>query len=191
MYMRDDRMLLIAAGLFTLLVVWMSMVRVSAAAFNDTTQNAADRWTAGDVVLTDDDGEAAMFAVANMKPGDTETECITVTYSGSLDAVVVVYGALVAGDGLDEYVDVTVRRGSGGTFGDCTGFSSVETVYAGTLRGFVTTHASFGSGAGTWAPVGGGADDVMTYQFEVTLQDTNVAQGLTSTVTFTWEAQNT
>jgi len=30
----------------------------------------------------------------------------------------------------------------------------------------------------------------MTYQFEVTLQDDNAAQGLTSTATFTWEAQN-
>ena len=84
-----------------------------------------------------------------------------------------------------------MRRGSGGSFGDCTGFSSAETVYSGTLDGFVATHTSYGTGAGTWAPTGGGPDDDMTYQFEVTLQDDNAAQGLTSTATFTWEAQNT
>jgi hypothetical protein len=132
-----------------------------------------------------------MFAITNMKPGQTETKCITITYQGSLDASVVLYGALTAGDGLDDYLDLTVERGSGGSFTDCTGFSSSETVYSGTLDGFAATHANFGTGAGTWAPTGGAPDDDMTYRFVVTLQDDNAAQGLTTTATFTWEAQNT
>ncbi len=191
MFPRDDRFALIAATLFSLLVVSMTLFRVSESAFSDTTENAGDQWTAGDVVLTDDDSDTAMFAVTSMKPGDTETECITVTYSGSLDAAVTLYGSLTAGDGLDDYLNLVVRRGSGGSFGDCSGFSSTETVYTGTVDGFVGTHTSFGTGAGSWTPTGGGADDDMTYQFEVTLQDDNGAQGLTTTATFTWEAQNT
>ena len=84
-----------------------------------------------------------------------------------------------------------MNRGSGGSFGDCTGFSSVQTVYTGTLAGFVAAHSSFANGAGSWAPTGGAPADNMTYQFVVTLQDNNLAQGLTTTATFTWEAQNT
>lgn len=179
------------AALVSLALVSLLVLRTSDAAFNATTANAGDSWTAGDVVLTDDDSDTAMFSVTNMKPTDTATDCITVTYSGSLDADVNVYGAITAGDGLDSYLSLTVRRGSGGSFGDCTGFASSETVYTGTLAGFVAAHSSYATGAGTWTPTGGAPDDNVTYQFEVTLQDNNAAQALTTTATFTWEAQNT
>jgi hypothetical protein len=188
---RRDRITQVMAALLSLALVAVLVLRVSDAAFSATTDNTGSQWTAGDVVLTDDDSDTAMFAITAMKPGDTATECIAVTYSGSLDAAVKLYGTLTAGDGLDDYLDVTVRRGTGGSFGDCTGFSSDETVYSGTLDGFVGTHTSFGTGAGTWAPTGGGPDDTVTYQVEVTLQDDNAAQGKTATATFTWEAQNT
>ena len=188
---RSNRMTQVMAALLSLALVAVLVLRVSDAAFSATTENTGSQWTAGDVSLTDDDSDNAMFAVTNMKPGDTETECIAVTYSGSLDAAVKIYGTLTAGDGLDDYLDVTVRRGTGGAFGDCTGFSSVETVYSGTLDGFVGTHSSFGTGAGTWAPTGGGPDDTVIYEVEVSLQDNNAAQGKTATATFTWEAQYT
>ena len=181
-----------AAAILALVLVSVLTVRASSAAFSDTTDNSGNTWAAGTVVLTDDDGGAtALYTASNMKPGDGSTECITVTYSGSLDAAVVVYGAVTAGTGLEAYLDLTVRRGSGGAFGDCTGFTSTEVVYTGTLDGFVTAHTDFASGAGTWAPTGGAPDDDMTYEFTVTLQDNNAAQGLDATATFTWEAQNT
>ena len=88
-------------------------------------------------------------------------------------------------------MNLTVRRGSGGAFGDCTGFSSTEVVYSGTLDGFTTAHTNFATGAGSWAPTGGAPNDDMTYEFTVSLQDNNAAQGLSATATFTWEAQNT
>lgn len=186
---RGRRLNLVIAVL-SLVFVSALVVRTSASAFSATTNNSANSWTAGDVVLVDDDLAAAMFTVTAMKPLETQTKCIEVTYQGSLDATVTLYGALTAGDGLDDYLNLTVYRGSGGSFTDCTGFSSSETVYTGTLDGFTGTHTNFGNGAGTWAPTGGGVDDDMTYQFVVTLQDDNAAQGLTSTATFTWEAQN-
>lgn len=188
---RRDRLIHIAAGLASLVLISALVVRTSDAAFSDTTENSGDQWTAGDVILIDDDLDTAMFSVSNMAPDQAETECITVTYQGSLDAAVRLYGSVTAGDGLADYLDLTVTRGSGGSFGDCTGYSASETVYSGTLAGFVAAHGSFGTGAGTWAPTGGAPDDDMTYRFEVTLQDDSAAQGLTSTATFTWEAQNT
>jgi hypothetical protein len=181
----------LAIGLLSLLFVSALVVRTSSSVFTDTTDNAPNQWTAGDVTLIDDDSGSAMFTVTNMKPSTPEVECITVTYQGSLDASVHLYGTVTAGDGLEDYLNVTVERGSGGSFGDCTGFSSAETVYTGTIGGLATTHSDFASGAGTWAPTGGAPDDDMTYRFSVTLQDDNAAQGLTATATFTWEAQNT
>lgn len=47
------------------------------------------------------------------------------------------------------------------------------------------------SGAGTWIPTGGGLDDTVTYQVEVTLQDNDAAQGKTVTAIFAWEAPKT
>ena len=132
-----------------------------------------------------------MFSVSAMSPGQTITKCITATYEGSLDASVKLYGAITAGDGLGTYLNLTVYRGTGGAFGDCTGFTSAQTAYNGTLAGFVSAHSSFGTGAGTWTPTGGAPDDDMTYEFVVSLQDNNAAQGLSATATFTWEAQNT
>ncbi len=187
----EDRLTQVMAVILSLAVVAVVVLRVSDAAFSATTENTGSQWTAGDVTLADDDSDTAMFALPNMKPGDTAAECIAVTYSGSLDAAVKLYGTLTAGDGLDDDLDVTVRRGTGGSFGDCTGFSSDETVYSGTLAGFVGSHTSFGTGAGTWAPTGGGPDDTVSYQVEATLQDDNAAQGLSATATLTWEAQNT
>jgi hypothetical protein len=189
--LHQDTILHLAAGLAALLLVSALVVRTSDAAFSATTANANDQWSAGDVVLTDDDSGAAMFTVTNMAPSQAETACITVTYSGSLDAAVKLYGSVTGGDGLGTYLDLTIKRGTGGLFNDCTGFSSTETVYTGTLAGFVASHSGFGTGVGSWTPTGGGADDDMVYQFVVTLQDDNAAQGKSTTATFTWEAQNT
>lgn len=181
----------VVAALLSLLLMSFMVMRVSSAAFSATTSNAGSQWTAGDVVLTDDDSNTAMFTVGNMKPGQIVTQCIKVTYSGSLDAAVKLYGATTGGTGLGTYLDTTVQRGSGGSFGNCTGFSSTETVYTGTLAGLTATHTSFATGAGSWAPTGGAPDDDMTYRIQITLQDNNAAQAKTATATFTWEAQNT
>jgi hypothetical protein len=185
-----DRVLHIVAALVSLLLISVLVIRTSDAAFSATTANTGDQWSAGTVTLVDDDSNSAMFSVTNMKPGASSEHCITVTYSGSLDASVKLYGAVTAGT-LGTYLNLEVYRGSGGSFAGCSGFTSAETVYNGTLAGFVAASSSFGTGAGTWTPTGGAPNDDMTYRFVVTLQDNNSAQGLTSTATFTWEAQNT
>jgi len=160
----------------------------SRAAFSDTTSNAANSWSAGTVTITDDDSGSAMFNASAMKPGDTVTECIVVTYSGSLvPADVSLYGS-TGGSGLDAYLDMTVDIGTGGVFGDCTGFSLSSTPFSGTLASFSATHTNFASGVLAWSPAA--TPQSRTYRFTLTLQDDNAAQGLNATATFTWEAQN-
>ena len=164
------------------------IVTASIAAFSATTENTGNNWSTGTVVLTDDDGGAGiMFEVLDMAPLDVVTNCIVVTYAGTLlPADVVLYG-VSGGSGLDAYLDLIVEEGTGGIFNNCSGFSG-SAIYTGTLADFAVAHTNFGNGAGTWVPSANPESRV--YRFTVTLQDDNAAQTLGATAAFTWEAQN-
>lgn len=181
----------LAAALLAVGLVAVFTVQTSLAAFSDSTANEGNAFSAGDVVLTDNDSDVAMFSASNLKPGDSEIGCIEVTYSGSLDANVRVYGAVTAGDGLEDYLDLTIERGTG----TCAAFGTATAVWTngtnGDLGTFMGSETDFASGSDNWAVTGGGADDVVPYRFTVVQQDDNAAQGLSSTVSFTFEAQNT
>lgn len=177
-------------------VVWQS----SYAAFSGTTSNAGNSWTAGTVKLTDSASGTAMVNLGNLKPGSTGTNCITVTYGGSLAAATKLYVAsgdltsTTAPNNLAQYVTLKVDEGAGGDAA-CTGFVFGSNDYnatnatTGTIADFATTYTNFANGAGTWAPASNGV--TRTYRFTWTVQDDNNAQGLNATVKFTWEAQNT
>jgi predicted ribosomally synthesized peptide with SipW-like signal peptide len=169
-------------------------------AFTATTSNSGNSFAAGTVTLTDNDAGSAIFSLSGMKPGDTDSGCIQVTYGGSLAATVRLYGT-TAGTGLDPYLDLVVTRGtvSSGSFDSCTNFTADSTnyigagagvMYSGTLAGFADSYA-----AGHVDPTAGSPEswtngEVHAYRFQITLQDDNAAQNLTATQTFTWEARN-
>lgn len=181
----------VGAGLTALALASTMVLQVSSAAFSGTTSNAGNSLTAGTVALTDTDAGSAMFSITNMKPGDSVIRCIRVTYTGSLAASVKTYGAVTAGT-LGQYLDFTVERGSGLTAPDhqnCTNFVSASTIFSpGTVDSFVAAHTNYANGAGAHAVV---QNDTVDYRFTATLQDNNAAQGLNTTFTVTWEAQNT
>jgi predicted ribosomally synthesized peptide with SipW-like signal peptide len=170
-------------------------------AFSATTQNSGNNFATGTVVLTDDDANGAMLTLAGAKPGDSDTSCIIVTYTGTLPSNVRLYGT-TAGTGLDQYLDLVVTRGTkaAGSFDSCVGFSADATnyigagagvIYSGTLQGWADNYA-----AGLVDPTSGSPEvwtnpESHTYRFVITVQDNNAAQGLTATQTFTWEARNT
>jgi predicted ribosomally synthesized peptide with SipW-like signal peptide len=170
-------------------------------AFSATTQNSGNSFATGTVILTDDDAGTAMLTLANAKPGDSDTSCIIVTYTGTLPANVRLYGT-TGGTGLDQYLDLVVTRGTKapGGFDSCAGFAADATnyigagagvIYNGTLQGWADNYA-----AGLVDPTPGTPElwtnpESHTYRFVITVQDNNAAQGLTATQTFTWEARNT
>ena len=171
-------------GVFVVSAMFVTSAR---GAFTDPTPNATNNWAAGDVVIIDNDSDSAMFNATNMAPGDTVVKCIVVTYQGSLTpADVSLYGT--SGGSLDAYLDLTIEEGSGGSFTDCTGFVGSTVFPTNTLANFSATHINFGSGITSWSPVAN--PESRTYRFTLTLQDNNLAQGLSTTGTFTWEAQN-
>jgi hypothetical protein len=159
-------------------------------AFSSTTSNSGNAFAAGTVYITDNDSNSAMFNVTDAKPGSV-TSCITVTYLGSLDASVKLYGAGFGG-ALAPYLTVKVEEGSGAAgFGDCTGFTPSGTVYNDVaMSSFPTTYAGATATGGTWT-----TNQSVDYRFTITLADDNNANGGASPLaannfSFTWEAQN-
>jgi hypothetical protein len=93
-----------------------------------------------------------------------------------------------ANGALAQYLTLTVDRGTGGVFGNCTGFSSEATIYTGTLEDFAATATDYDSGVGAWSPTASPANK--TYRFTVTTS-TDPAAGLkTASAVFTWETQS-
>ena len=163
------------------------IVTSSRAAFTDTTDNTGNSFDSGSVIITDDDGGSAMFAATAMTPGEPVIECIELTYSGSLvPADVRMYG--VSAGVLATYLDTTIEIGTGGSFGDCTGFSAGSTLYTGTLANFSATHTDWASGLATFtAPAN---PTSQTLRFTVDVQNDPLAMSQSATATFTWEAQD-
>jgi hypothetical protein len=172
----------------------------SYAVFTATTGNTGNAFASGTVAIADNDSDTALLALANAKPGDADTSCIRIEYTGSLDSTVRLYGSV--GGGLADYLTLTVTRGtdSSPSFDACASFTPDATnyigagsgvVYSGPLSAFPASYA-----AGIVDPTAGAPEtwsqaEAHSYRFVVTLQDVNAAQGLTATASFTWEARNT
>ena len=173
------------------------------AALSGLTSNDNNRVSSGTVSLQDNDLGATMFSLSGMKPGNTSSACIKVTFTGSLASTVRLYGT-ITGTGLEQYVSLQITRGSYSgaepSFPSCTNFSADSTtyitgqstgvMYAGTLSGFPTSW-----GAGQVDPTSGSPETWTTntshvYKIQLTLGDNATAAGKNATQTFTWEAQN-
>jgi hypothetical protein len=154
------------------------------AAFTASTTNQPNTWQAGSVVLGDDDGTTAMFDEAGLVPGDSGENCIVVTFDGDTEVDVRLFATLGT-SGLEDHLDVVVEAGTGGGFGDCTGFTASQQVHAGTLASMPSSYAA---AASPWSPTAAGQS--LTYRFAWTLADDPAAMGEQVSATFMWEARS-
>ncbi len=168
-------------------------------AFSSTTTNSGNDFATGSVTLADNDSNQALYNVTNQKPGDPgATDCIKVTYTGSLASDVKIYSAGTIGS-LGQYVDLTITPGTQASpsFPSCSGFTADGTgpIYTGTLQNFANTYSSYASGLADY-PGSGSAwntNDSVVYRFQVSLQAgaPDAAQGLAvGSHSYTWEARN-
>ncbi len=156
------------------------------AAFVSSTTNPGNGYQAGTVDVSDNDGGSAVLSVSGIRPSDPAvTGCIRVTYSGSLPASAKLYGA--SSGALAPYLNVIITEGtSSSPFNSCATFAGASTLYNGTLAALPAGWASgLADADGTWT-----TGEVHAYRFEVTVQNTSLAQGLSGSATFTWEARN-
>jgi hypothetical protein len=93
-------------------------------AFSSQTDNAGNVVSTGTVVLADNDAGAGLYGITNAKPGSSQTSCIRVVYTGSLDADVRIYTPGSIGP-LGPYVNLTIEPGTQASpsFPSCTGFT--------------------------------------------------------------------
>lgn len=171
------------------------------AAFSSTTQNSGNVFQAGTVVISDNDLGSMMFNLSQMSPETpTASRCIVTTYGGSLPATVRLYGT-TAGTGLDQYIDLTVTRGTIATpsGSSCSGFAAdaanhrglgAGVLYFGTLRDFADDYATGLVDATTATPESWTNGETRAYRFDVSLKNAQGAAGTDATQTFTWEARN-
>jgi hypothetical protein len=204
--------LTVAAVVAGFLACGAMMFAASYSAFSSTTSNPADNWSAGSVVLADDDTGTAMFTTgtvgtnqvsgAGLKPGQTVVNCVRVTYTGSLPATVKLYGTAISetngsgGTGMLAYLHTKIEEGTAGAYG-CTGFAGASTIWdTGTHGGVASdllsvlpiTYATGPSSAlASWTN-----NSLRVYRFTMTLDSSapDTSQTATATATFNWQAQN-
>ena len=145
--------------------------------------------------LVRNDGGRALFTLPNAKPGTTSTSCVVITYNGARAAKIRLYGKS-SGSGLQSFVNLRVTRGTlprGSGARSCSGFKADATnyralgkgvVYNGVLASFPTSWKKAYAQSQTWKT---GAKHA--YRFEVSVADSNAAQGLWMSSGFTWEAR--
>lgn len=161
----------------------------SYAAFSSSTDNAANSWRTGAVSLSDDDQGVALFDVEDLVPGSAGSNCITVTANTTNASTVKLYAADgTDADSLAEHVGLTVERGSLGTPGDCSTFSTTTTVLDGTLAGLMASE-SFGTGVDAWQPTTGTASTTYRFSYDLSEGAPNTVQSSEAGTTFVWEAQ--
>jgi hypothetical protein len=160
------------AVLAAALLIWQS----SYAAFSGTTRNSGNNWATGSVALTDDDNGTARFQATGMVPGETETRCITVTANATVPGVVKGYtvNPVLSPSGLQDYIKVGMKYGTGGGFGSCTGFAETGVVFPATSLTTLAGYNSFVNGPGNWAVTAG--TQSRTYQITYTFDTTGLTQ---------------
>ncbi|MDP9026081.1 MAG: hypothetical protein M3N46_00820 [Actinomycetota bacterium] len=154
------------------LLIW----QISAAAFTAQTQNVGNSWSTGSVNLTDDDQGAAAFQLTNVKPGQTGSNCIKVTSTSSVSGVVKLYIARLGAGGLENNILDTIEIGTGGSFGNCTGF--VPDSAAGTptsLAAGALASTNYATGTLPWTTTGA-AGESKTYRVSWVFDVTNLTQ---------------
>lgn len=186
---------IVAASIASLVAVSSLIVTSSIAAFTDTTTNSGNSFSTGTIQLVDDDLDVAMFSVSELVPGQSATDCIVVTYQGSVpdpSAVKLYSGGYTDSGDLGTFLNLTVEEGTGGSFGDCTGFTAENTIESGgTLAAFDTTHTDYATGAGVWDPAATPASKTyrVTVELDAAAPDSEQGESVTA-LTFTWEVQS-
>ena len=168
-------------------LVWQSAY----AGFTDTTGALSASMSTGTVALTNNvEGVAVSLVLPELRPGDSNTECIVVTSTGSEQAQVKLYSTGRTGStALTGAITFVWTAGTGGgANGDCTGFVSNGVTYSTSMSSFPTSYAA---GYLPWNTVGGATAEARSYRLTYSLSATpsTAVKGTSAAITFVWEAQ--
>lgn len=169
-----------------------ALATVVHSSFTATAKSEGSSFKTGSISLADNDGERVLFDLAGLEPASgVQRRCVTVAYgsTGSLRSTVRLFGA--SRGALAEHLTLRVTRGSfdgGAPAGNgCTGFApdAGAPLYEGSLDGYPDSWES-----GIVDPDPAWQDgDAAVYRFEVSVDDTDDAQGKSADHEFAFEAR--
>jgi hypothetical protein len=167
------------------LTVWVA----SHAAFTGSSASPGNAWAAGQVVLSDDDSNSALFTATGLKPGMTGTKCIAVTYGGTVaSGDVRIYGTNSTGT-LSPYITMTIEMGSVGSFAGCGSFTASSTPVNSVAVSTIGTKTTYATGYSTgWSPAAG-ASRVFRFTYAMSASTPDSQESATCALSFTWETQ--
>lgn len=141
---------------------------------------------AGSVSLSNSSSQSLVFAASGLQPGASQTSCVDVQYTGSLNAQITLQGATTpAGpSALGGYLSWTVQMGTG----NCASFSPVGSPLFNALAYTLPTTAA--SAIPAWTAVGG-VTSARAFRITYTVAAKNAAAGLTCDIALTWAARDT
>jgi Camelysin metallo-endopeptidase len=171
-----SRLIAALAAVAGLLLAAIIILLVSRTTFTAQTQTGTSSFSTGNVSLTNDHEDSAVFTATNLRPGDTGTQVVRVDYTGSLESEIRMY-AQAGNQALDQHI--TVNTGTvEGTYGAPT--------WTGTLAGLKAL--DYSTGALPWSVTGPAS---RFYEFTYTLNagTPDAMQDQTTEAVFTWEAR--
>jgi len=166
--------LTIVIGL-AIIVAGVLIYQASMAAFTAQTETAANSFSSGEIDISNDSEASAVFNLTDLAPGDSGTDEIVVTYTGTLDSEVRLFASdSGAAQDLAPFLQLTI-----------TADGAADSPWTGTLADFQeSTDFAGGILPLTMAP---DATQTYTVAFEV-LEDAPMNSA--ADVTFVWEAQS-
>lgn len=175
-----------------LAVLAAALTAIVHSAFTATAQSEGNTFQTGSISLSDNDSGEVLFALQGLQPASAPArKCVRVAYGSTdeLSSTVRLYGE--TSGALADHLNVKVTRGS---FPDaapahnaCTGFQPGPTLFYGTLAaypdrwedGIRDLNSSWESGHNA------------VYEIEVSVEDTDDAQGKSASQAFKFEARTT
>lgn len=197
---RIVRLLALPVGLAASgVLVWQA----SYSAFSGTVNNTGNTFAAGTMTLTSDQPSTAMFATGtNLKPGDTVTRCITITYGGNLVPTTPVAFYVPTFTDSDATYKMsgqmlfTVDVGTPTTTinADCSNWSGTNVTGQSTFESGVLLNAlpsAYASGTSTgWTPSGNNDQRVFRVTAKFNTTNDNNYQGKSVTASLDWEVDS-
>jgi len=167
--------LVLVIGL-AIIVAGVLIYQASMAAFTAQTETASNSFSSGEIDLTNDSEETAGFNLTDLQPGDTGTDDILVSYTGTLDSDVRLFADSSDVDQtLADNIQLTITTEGG-----------VGSPWTGTLAAFQAL-TDFSQGILALEMTEDGDSQTYTVAFEVL---EGAEMGATADDTFVWEAQS-
>jgi hypothetical protein len=165
--------------------------------YSSIKSTGSSSWAAGDVVFTANSPAGALFTVTGAIAGTFGTSCVKLTYNGSLPATVRMYVSAVSGTGLESYLGVQVRSGTGNN-ANCSDFvvSTTDynttglTDYTKTLSALRAASYDYPTGVSSWSATNTAPNNTRTYQLSWFVLPDNTATSRTVSFDVTWEARS-